>query len=247
MAEERTVTRALIIVAHPDDIEFGAGGTTATWTDAGIAVTYVIVTDGAAGSNDPNVVSSQLIQTRQQEQTEAGSCLGVTDIRFLGYPDGTLQPTLELRRDLTRIIRELRPERVVVQDPTSILLQAESFSYINHPDHRATGEASLYAVFPSAETRPIFPELLKEGLEPHHVNELWLMFSMQPNRYVDITKGFDRKIAALLCHRSQLDEESIKFIREMDAAAGQRSGYELAEEFRVMTFYNTPSAPDATT
>ena len=168
-------------MAHPDDIEFGTGGQVARWTDAGHRVVYCLVTDGGAGSNETNVDHADLVARRQQEQLKAADIVGVDDVRFLGYADGTLQPTLELRRDLTRIIRELKPYRVLIMDPTRCCFSATSRSdYINHPDHRAAGEAALYAVFPSAETRPIFPELLDEGYEPHHVSELYLMMGDLP-------------------------------------------------------------------
>ncbi|MBI5667655.1 MAG: PIG-L family deacetylase [Chloroflexi bacterium] len=223
--------RILVIAAHPDDIEFGAAGTVARWTDEGHEVTYCLVTDGGAGSNDPAADLAQLVRTREAEQREAAACVGVHDVRFLGYPDGTLQPTLELRRDLTRLIRELKPERVVCSDPT--LLFAGNY-YINHPDHRAAAEAAVYAVFPSAGTRPIFPELLREGYEPHDVAELWLQFSDHADTFIDISSQIERKIAALLCHRSQVGPEVGEMVRKWDAEEGQKHGYAYAEAFRVM-------------
>ncbi|MBK8021498.1 MAG: PIG-L family deacetylase [Chloroflexi bacterium] len=228
--------RILVIVAHPDDIEFGAAGSVARWTDHGATVTYCIVTDGAAGSNDPNVRPADLIKQRQQEQREAAEMAGVHDVRFLGFADGTLEPTMELRRQLTRLIRELKPDRVVIMDPTTILVENEQFDYINHPDHRASGEAALYAVFPSAETRPIFSELLAEALEPHHVTELYFNLTPKPNIAVDITDYADRKIQALLRHRSQLDESVVDMVRSWDKEAGKEVGVEYAEVFRVMRF-----------
>jgi LmbE family N-acetylglucosaminyl deacetylase len=234
----QTPFRILIIVAHPDDVEFGAGGSTAVWTNAGAEVIYCIVTDGAAGSNEKEIVYDELIERRRQEQYEAARHVGVKDVYFLGYADGTLQPTLELRRDLTRLIRQLRPNRVVTMDPTVMLVQEGEFSYINHPDHRASSEAALYAVFPSAETRPIFPELLGEGLEPFHVNELYLMLTQKPNTAVDISKVVDRKIQSLLAHRSQLDESVVDMVKGWDSRAGADLGIEYAEVFRVMRFYN---------
>jgi LmbE family N-acetylglucosaminyl deacetylase len=169
-------------------------------------------------------------------------------VRFLGYADGTLQPTLELRRDLTRIIRELRPQRVMIMDPTSVLLDDGDFHYINHPDHRAAGEASLYAIFPSAESRPIFPELLVEGFEPFHVPEVWMTLTQKPNTQVDVTAQTDRKIASLLCHSSQLNEEVVPMVRGWSAETGKKIGVEYAEEFRVLRFpeqteTNTSSSP----
>ncbi len=242
-AQQPTISRVLVIAAHPDDIEFGVAGTVAMWTDQGIHVTYCLVTDGAAGSNDPGVNYVELVERRREEQLEAARCVGVQDVRFLGYSDGTLVPSMELRRDLTRLIREIRPDRVVIMDPTVVLVQSEGFNYINHPDHRASGEAALYAIFPSAETRPIFPELLDEGLEPFHVNEVWLMLSNQDtNRWVDVTAAHDRKLSALLCHRSQLGEEVKEFVVLFDSEEGKKINVQFAEAFRVLTFY-PPSAP----
>jgi len=225
-----TPMRILIVAAHPDDIEF-IGGSIAIWTGQGHQVTYCMVTDGAAGSNKPGEDLAQLVRTRQAEQLAAAKVLGVEDVRFLGYADGTLQPTLELRRDLTRLIRELRPYRVVISDPTMVF--AGNF-YINHPDHRAAAEAALYAVFPSAGARPIFPELLAEGLEPHDVSELYLQFTDHPDLVIDTAAVVDRKIEALLCHKSQLGEEVASMVRGWDAEAGKEKGYAYAESFKVM-------------
>jgi LmbE family N-acetylglucosaminyl deacetylase len=237
LAEPITI---LIVVAHPDDIEFGAGGAVARWTDDGHRVVYCIVTDGSAGSNDPDVDLDVLVERRRQEQSAAAAIVGVHDVRFLGYQDGVLQPTIELRRELTRLIRELKPYRVVTMDPTSVLMQEETeageFAYINHPDHRAAGEATLYAFFPSAESRPIFRELLAEGLEPHHVTELYLMIAAQPNLAVDISDVIERKIAALIAHESQLDASVGEMVRGWSASDGQRVGVAYAESFRVMRF-----------
>lgn len=229
MAE--SLLRILVIAAHPDDIEFGVAGSVARWRDEGAHVAYCIVTDGAAGSNDPAADPAELARTRQAEQRAAADIVGVREIYFLDYPDGTLQPTLELRRDLTRLIRQFRPDRVVIMDPTVVLV--ENF-YINHPDHRAAGEAALYAVFPSAGTRLIFPELLAEGLEPHEVSELYLFMSPQPDLAVDITPYLERKIEALLCHRSQVRPEMTDMVRQWAADAGQKHGLAYAETFRVM-------------
>jgi len=235
-AIEKKPLRILVIAAHPDDIEFGMAGSAALWVEAGAQITYCLVTDGAAGSNEKDIVPADLIKRRKEEQLDAAKVVGVRDVRFLDYADGTLQPTLQLRRDLTRVIREVRPHRVVINDPTTVLLSGEGESYINHPDHRAAAEAALYAVFPSAETRPIFPELLEEGFEPHHVVELYLQLTEKPDTAIDITSVHDRKIQALLCHRSQLNEDSIEFIRKYDHFTGEQVGVEYAEVFRVMRF-----------
>jgi len=238
---QRPASRVLIVAAHPDDIEFGAGGTIANWTDEGVQVTYCLVTDGSAGSNDPTINVGELVNLRQREQREAAACLGVTDVRFLGYPDGTLESTLALRRDITRVIRDVKPDRVVITDPTTVLVEEEGFHYINHPDHRAAAEAALYAVFPSAESRPIFSELLAEGLEPFHVNELWMMLSNHANVVVDTSQQHERKVASLLCHHSQLPgPEALQYVALFDVKIGQRIGAAYGEEFRVMTFFNDP-------
>jgi LmbE family N-acetylglucosaminyl deacetylase len=229
----------VVIVAHHDDIEFGVAGSVARWRAEGSAVTYVIITDGGAGSNDPAISRAELVERRKREQLAAAQAVGVDDVRFLGYTDGELQPTLGLRRDLTRILRQVRPYRVVLQDPSSILLGSE---YINHPDHRAAGEAALYAVFPSSETRPIFPELLAEGHEPHKVSEVFLTLTTQPTHYVDTSAYEDAKIAALACHVSQIGEGegaeqgALKWVRDWDAETGQKVGVAYAEAFRVMKF-----------
>ncbi len=236
--------KILVIVAHPDDIEFGSAGSVAVWAAAGAEVTYCIVTDGAAGSNDKDVVYNQLVERRQAEQLEAAEIVGVKEVVFLSYPDGALTPSMELRRDLTRLIRRLRPDRVLIMDPTQVLISGEGFDYINHPDHRATGEASLYAIFPSAETRPIFPELLDEGLEPHHVNEVYLMMSDKPNIAIDVTAVWDKKIQSLLAHRSQVGEDVADMIRKWDEATGKEVGVPLAENYRVMRFINATPEKD---
>lgn len=225
--------RVLVIVAHADDIEFGAAGTVARWADCGTSVTYCIVTDNSSGSNAPDADLTALVETRRAEQLAAAAVVGVKDVRFLGYKDGTLQPTLELRRDLTRLIREIRPQIVLTMDPTAVFY--EEVGYINHPDHRATGEAAVYAVFPSAGTRPIFPELLAEGYAPHDVTKLYLTVAEKANLFVDISSTAERKYQALALHASQLDEEAVKMVRGWDAETGKRLSVPAAESFRVLT------------
>jgi len=234
--------RVLVVVAHADDIEFGMGGTVARWTDAGTQVTYCIVTDNSAGSNHPDTDLEELTQIRYQEQLAAAKVVGVEDVRFLGYPDGTLQHTLDLRRELTRLIRQIRPQIVATMDPTVVF--SSTNDYINHPDHRAAGEAAVYAAFPSAESRPIFRELLSEGLEPHRVSKVYLNFSLQPTLHVDVSETWQRKADALLCHKSQVGEDVLKFIREWDERAGREAGFALAESFRVLSINRDDHAPD---
>jgi len=229
--------RMVAIVAHHDDIEFGMAGSIARWVEEGASMTYVIITDGSAGSNEPDIDLNELVQTRRREQMAAARAVGVQDVRFLGYKDGSLQATLELRKDLTRILREIKPQRVLCQDPTTVYF---GDSYVNHPDHRAAGEAALYATFPSSETRPIFPDLLDEGYEPHKVHELWMTMAQEATHYVDISATMDKKMDSLRAHASQLGEGetlengALKFIRERNEEAGQRVGVQYAELFKVM-------------
>lgn len=230
----------VVSAAHPDDIEFGTAGSIAKWVkEEGATVTYILVTDGGSGSNEPGIVHEELVARRREEQLAAAKAVGVTDVRFLGYPDGTLTASIDVRRDITRIIRETKPYRVVIQDPTTIFVRSY---YINHPDHRAAGEAALYAVFPSAETRPIFPELLEEGLEPHKVSELYINLSEGSTHYVDITPYMDAKMDSLRAHVSQLgsgeefDNGVAKWITKSNNDGGKLVGVEYAEFFRVMKF-----------
>ena len=231
--------RILGVFAHPDDAEFTCGGSAAVWADQGAEITYVVVTNGRAGSNDPHQDLDELVKLREAEQRAACAALGVKEVLFLGYEDGTLQPTIELRRELTRIIRRLKPDRVVVGDPTAVFYDYE---YINHPDHRAAAEAAIYAVFPSAVTRPIFPELLAEGYEPHQVKEVYISGDdAKANVYVDISTGIERKIEALRCHKSQLDPGDGQWIRDWAAEAGKKANLQYAEAFRVMKLVSEES------
>ena len=229
--------KIVVIAAHPDDIEFGVSGSVARWVEEGADVSYVLVTDGSAGSNEPDIDLIELVETRHREQLAAAEAVGVTDVRFLGYKDGALEPTMELRKALTRVLRELKPDRVVCQDPTTVFF---GDGYINHPDHRAAGEAAVYATFPSSETRPIFPELLDEGYEPHKVKELWLNLSQKPTHYVDITPNFDKKVAALRAHVSQLGEGEefdngvLKWIKQRFSELGLPDEVHYAELFKIM-------------
>jgi LmbE family N-acetylglucosaminyl deacetylase len=229
----------VVIVAHHDDIEFGVSGSIAKWIEEGATASYIIITDGGAGSNEVGVIRADLVERRRQEQLKAAQVIGVSDVRFLGYKDGELQPTLELRRHLTRIIRELKPYRVVLQDPTTVYFGDR---YINHPDHRAAGEAASYAVFPSAESRPIFSELLEEGYEPHHVSELYITLTEKPTHYVDITSTLEKKLESLRAHVSQIGEGeaaekgAIGWIKEADAKTAEPFGVGYVETFRVMDF-----------
>ena len=233
--EAEQVQRVLIVAAHPDDIDFGCAGTVATWTDAGIEVGYCIITDGDAGGFDPAVPRSEIGGIRQQEQRKAGAVLGVSEIAFLGYPDGRLTVTLDLRRDIARVIRQLRPDRVVSQSPVRDLRSM----YGSHPDHTAAGEATMCAVYPDARNPYAFPELAAEGLEAHTVGQVWVMSNNdRAERYVDITDTFDRKIAALREHVSQTAhmelEQRMRGWSDMQARAGGLAAGRLAEGYLVL-------------
>jgi LmbE family N-acetylglucosaminyl deacetylase len=224
---------ALVVVAHPDDAEFLVAGTAAKWAAAGAHVIYVIVTKGDKGSEDPEMTPSRLTAIRQEEQRAAARILGVRDVIFMGYEDGYLQHTLELRRDITRLIRSCRPEVVVTFDPTTRWF---ADIYPNHPDHRATGDATVDAVFPSARDRLTFPELMADGLEPHKVAQLWLGGSSNPNVWVDIADTLELKRQALMAHPSQLDESAAGFAVGLAKMSATGQDFEYAESFKRITF-----------
>src|SRR5712692_7458696 len=196
------VERILMVSAHPDDVDFGAAGSVAVWTGLGIEVAYCIVTDGDAGGSDRAISRADIPALRRDEQVAAAAEVGVTEVRFLGYPDGRLVASMELRRDLSREIRRFRPQRVVCPSPE------RNWEPINvsHPDHLAAGEATVCAVYPDARNPFSHPELLQEGLEPHTVTQLWLMAHPRRNRVLDVTDTFPQKLAALRRHRSQVGD-----------------------------------------
>ena len=207
----------------------------AAWTDRGIEVVYCVVTDGDAGGFDPTVPRSEIPGIRRAEQEAAAKVVGVDQVHFLGHPDGRLYPTIELRRDISRVIRQVRPQRVVCQSAERLLDRI----YASHPDHLAAGEAALCAVYPDARNPFAFPELLEEGLEAHTVPEVWIMASPRQDRFVDITDTIERKITALLQHVSQhVEPDSLRdrmylWAGAMAAAAGWEKG-RLAEGFQFV-------------
>ncbi|NCF64632.1 MAG: PIG-L family deacetylase [Chloroflexi bacterium] len=222
----------MFIFAHPDDIEFGVAGTAATWAKQGCEVIYVVITDGNVGSHEAGMTSAELATIRRSEQTAAADVVGATCV-FLGYDDGFLQPTLELRKDLVRLIRRHKPTAVVCGDPT---LFFPSDTYINHPDHRAAAQAALDAVFPASEMALLYPDLAAEGLEGHKVNFVYVHWGQEPNIYVDIGDVVDLKIEALQQHKSQLgDWDPEEMIKTWSAEAGKKVGFDHAEAFRRIT------------
>lgn len=220
---------ALVLVAHPDDADFMAGGTVAKWALEGTEVHYVVVTDGSAGSNEPGASREELRRVRAEEQRAAAEVLGVRSVTILGFLDGALEVSLETRRAVTREVRRIRPEVIVAPDPSRLWFGE---GYINHADHKAAGELALCAVMPDAPTRLQFPELLEEGLEPFEIPGLWLSGN-EPDTYVDITKTIDRKLEALARHASQKAEAAAPWVRERARTLGEVAGVEYAEAFRT--------------
>lgn len=224
-APEVKAQRAMVVVAHPDDMEFGCGGTVAAWVDEGLEVVLVVATDGSKGSADVEMSSEQLIRIRQQEQRDAAEVLGVREVVFLGYPDGYLEHTLDLRKDIARAIRQFRPDRLITMTPyRSFAINA----YVNHPDHLAVGDATLAAVYPTARDRLTFPDLAAGGLEPHKVREVYVYGVEHPDCWIDISATLDRKIAALRKHASQIADMDGMAERMRQRAAEVGQGHEMS-------------------
>ena len=228
--------KVLVVVAHPDDVDFGSGGTVATWIAEGHEVVYCLVTDGQAGGSDNTVTREQVAQTRRLEQTAAAKILGVTELHWLGFQDGAVVADLNLRREISAIIRIVKPDRVLTQSAE----RNYSRIYASHPDHLATGEATLCAIYPDARNEFAFPELLSErGLAPHAVPETWIMAGPNPKHFVDTTDVMDKKITALLCHESQHPDQAglparMRSWGEMIATAGGLPAGRTAEAFLVV-------------
>ena len=226
--------RVLAIAAHPDDLDFGAAGTTASLVAAGDEVIYCLLTDGDAGGFDNTISRPQMAEIRRAEQIAAAKVVGVTEVHFLGYPDGRLVADLALRESISRVIRQVKPDLVLSQSPVRDFDRV----YASHPDHLAAGEATLSAVYPDARNEFAFTGLLSdEGLEPHAAAEVWMMAGPDLNHFVDITDHIDAKIEALLCHASQMQDPSglPERIREWGRQVGERAGFEpgrMAEGFR---------------
>jgi LmbE family N-acetylglucosaminyl deacetylase len=222
--------RALIVISHPDDAEFGAAATIAKLTAGGARVDYVVTTDGGKGTDDPDMTPGQLSATRMAEQRAAADILGVTDIVHLDYPDGYLEPSLALRRDITRQIRRFRPDLVITQNPQRRL---DHNPFIGHPDHLATGEATLASVYPAARDHLNFPELWRdEGLEPWKVRQVLLTGVEDPNLWVDVADTFEIGLRALLAHESQIDPDEVtERVRERARLVGEPQGIGLAQAF----------------
>ncbi|MBB2909558.1 LmbE family N-acetylglucosaminyl deacetylase [Streptosporangium becharense] len=239
MLSDNDIHRVLVVTAHPDDVDFGAAGSVARFTDRGAEVTYCVVTDGDAGGFDRELDNGGMAGLRRAEQTAAAKIVGVTDVRFLGYGDGTMVPGLDLRRDITRVIRQVRPDLVITHSPE------RNYRFISpsHPDHRAVGASALDAVYPDARNPYAFPPLLlDEGLEAWTVREVWLFGGPTPDHHVDVTDTFDRKLAALRAHVSQTGHQDgfEDFLRIRFSAFAVEAG--LGEGRYAEAFQRVPTA-----
>ena len=230
----RHFASAVALFAHPDDAEFMCGGTIAAWCAAGTDVHYVVITDGSAGSNEPGKTRAEISEVRLREQRAACEALGVKSVTFLGETDGMLEVNLDTRRKVCREIRRLRPEVLVAPDPARLWY---GNSYINHWDHKQAGLLALTVVMPDGPTRPMFPELLDEGLEPYEVPNLWLA-SVDADTYVDITDSMDTKLTALAAHASQGADQAFDRVRERAEELAKQANleYRYAEAFKTFRF-----------
>lgn len=219
------------IAAHPDDLDFGASGTMAGFAKAGAEVHYLILTDGSKGSADRKMLPAELVKIREAEQRAAVEIIGGKSVQFLGYPDGGLEVTLELKKQIAKVIRTIKPDVVITMDPS--MIYSASRGFINHPDHRAAGQATLDAVFPLARDHLSFPELYAEGYDPHITPTVLLINFDKGNFAVDITETFEIKMAALEAHTSQVSnlDEVRGWMTAMSSEAGKEYGYKLAEAF----------------
>jgi LmbE family N-acetylglucosaminyl deacetylase len=232
------IQRAMVVYAHPDDAEFGLAGTVAKWAKAGVEITYCMITNGASGSDDPTMTRERLREIRYAEQRAAAKILGVKHCVFLGYEDGYLYPTLEVRRDVARQVRIHRPDVLFAMDPTFRV--ADDF-YVNHPDHIAAGEVALRSINPDASTRQMFPELwTEEHLEPHKPKALFMGAFGAAGTVIDISEVLEIKMKALLAHTSQLWPGAEEMIRGWAKETGKAAGYKAGESFRIVRLEGGP-------
>ena len=237
-ATNGTPKRAMIVIAHPDDGEYMAAGTLAKWANEGSEVIYVLCTSGDKGTSDTEIKPEELAVIREQEQRNAAAVVGAKAVEFLRYEDGVLQNTLELRKDIVRQIRKHQPDILLCQDPT----MRYAGSYVNHPDHRAAGDAALDAVFPSARDFHVYPDLIEEGLMPHKTLEVYMgaFGNDSANVWVDISDTVDTKVAALMEHKSQVGDDPERRemmkqrIKDGSAQLGSAHAIGHAEAFRYI-------------
>lgn len=247
-----SVTTYLVVAAHPDDPDFGVAGTAARLAAEGHAVHYLILTSGDAGSEDPTQSPDELMRIREAEQQAAGRILGLRSVEFLHYPDGELEPTLALRKDIVRVMRRLAVDVVICQDPQMLI--GDDSTYVNHPDHRAAGQAAVDAAFPAAGNPSAFRDLLDEGLRPRKVQEVWLYFTSgeRVNHWVDVTDTFEQKLQALQAHDSQIGDwaRSGAMRTELERWASEASArhnlaFRYAEGFRRIILVGEQRPPEA--
>ena len=235
LADEE-IKRVLVVIAHPDDCDFGAGGTIAQWTARGIEVSYCIITNGDQGGEESGIPLEEMAKVRQKEQRDAGAALGVSEITYLNYRDGWLMPSIELRKEIVKAIRIAKPDRMVVQSPERNWERI----YASHPDHLAAGETAIQAVYPDARNPFAFTDLKEAGLEPWRVREVWITGSPTPNHFVDITDTFSKKMDALHAHVSQTAHNSelenmVRSWGEKNAEAQGLAQGRIAEIFKVIS------------
>lgn len=231
------IKRVLVVMAHPDDCDFGAGGTIAQWTAKGIEVSYCIITNGDQGGEESGIPLEEMARVRQKEQRDAGAALGVTDITYLNYRDGWLMPSIELRKEIVKAIRIAKPDRMLVQSPERNWERI----FASHPDHLAAGETAIQAVYPDARNPYAFTDLKDAGFEPWRVREVWMTGSPTPNHFVDITETFDKKMAALHSHVSQTahNKELENMVREWGQRNAEAQGLPAGKIVEIFKVINT--------
>jgi LmbE family N-acetylglucosaminyl deacetylase len=239
-ASSKIKKRVLVISAHPDDVDFGCGGTLAKWAQEGAEIVYTICTSGEKGTDDPAMTNLALARTREKEQRAAATVIGAVEVVFLRKPDGELQYSLEFRGELVRVIRQYRPDILFSHDPAN---RAFDNQYIFHADHRAVGELAFDAAYPAALNRNFFPGHLAEGLSPHAVSELYLFGAAQPDTWVDIESTLELKIKALRCHASQIKNPKMmeEMVRAWFGEWGREKGLAYAERFRRLPIFHDPA------
>ena len=236
--ELKSPEKVLVVVAHPDDADFGSGGTVAKWIASGVEVHFCVATNGDLGGFDRSIDRKEIPAIRQGEQLGAAAVYGVSSVEFLGFVDGSLEPNSDLRRDISRVIRKIKPDTIICQSPDRNFARIQA----SHPDHLAAGEAALRAVYPDARNPFAFPELLEEGLEPHAVGQVLLMAASDFNYVSDVTDFIDKKVAALLEHRSQLPkpEELPNMVKTWAKDSAERAG--LAPDRSAELFFLVKTA-----
>jgi LmbE family N-acetylglucosaminyl deacetylase len=247
--DEFEIERAMVVFAYPSAGDFGSAGTVAAWAKAGVEIVYVVATDAEAGANDPGMTKEKLREVRRAEQLAAGRVLGVKDVVFLGFEDGSLDPTQELRKAIAREIRRHRPDAIIAPDPGSLFLDIMGQEYLSHPDHPAVGEATLRAIVPDASTRRRFPELwIEEGLEPHKPKVVLLQGGGEKGITIDVSHTIDQKVDALLSHVSafvdgddpipEVVPESVgDRLRMMSRSTDAASAAEYSESYRLIRLF----------